>query len=636
MGGKVSMGITTARLKKVLLAGALISMVFFVMGPQFAHATPQDSISSGEDALYSETISGILQAHSIFVNAKVTYPNDPVINAYLAMTRLLNLALTSNPGGLQELLSRYGIFRTGIDLDTLDYMLPKDANDKYNVPATAPKAESVRAFMAGALLSAIDASIGNLDTTIAGWNDAGKHIVAQEKRNSDSDLEIDLGDIYLFRAILKELKSLTLITSAYDLNVDLREMAALRNLEAISEGNFLNRHQDFLRLLPTTATPTDNGINKLALARTALVNAIDDYIAASQKIRNDVSLTPGAVELIEIDECDLLREAWYRTTLTSIKNSLSGASGPIAEISAVEEEWLFTDQATGNRIMVNLEDNKSSGEFYGIDGIFAGYWGDVECILINGSQISIEMESTGWQYIQITFTGTLNESNGTIIGNYNGWSTGGPLNGNFNGLRSYMESDNLRINLDTFFGNGSGPYDVRDFLPLINACDDFEPNTVGYGLNPSAPDATLGGIMPDFTQADWKLDPDNCLPAGTSSVSGTLSVPAYNGNGPIYIQIFRNFGQNIIDLDIRLGIQVIYPDEFTEGMVYSLGNLPSGYPVYIAAWWDKDFNGILTSDDLITYTASFTTQSNQTNLNLRLTGRYMGAIPWVHMLLSDN
>ena len=166
---------------------------------------------------------------------------------------------------------------------------------------------------------------------------------------------------------------------------------------------------------------------------------------------------------------------------------------------------------------------------------------------------------------------------------------------------------------------------MRDFLPQINACDDFVPNTVGYGLNPSAPDATLGGILPDFTQADWKLDPDNCLPAGTSSVSGTLSVPAYNGHGPIYIQIFRYFGQNIIDPDIRLGIQIIYPDEFTEGMIYSLGKL------------DKDFNGILTSDDLITYTSSFTTQSNQTNLNLRLTGSYMGGMPWVHMLLLfDN
>jgi hypothetical protein len=156
-------------------------------------------------------------------------------------------------------------------------------------------------------------------------------------------------------------------------------------------------------------------------------------------------------------------------------------------------------------------------------------------------------------------------------------------------------------------------------------------------LNPSAPDATLGGILPDFTQADWKLDPDDCVPAGTSSLAGTLSVPTYNGSGPIYIQIFQYFGQKIMDPDIRLGIQVIYPNEFTGGMIYNLANLPSGYPVYIAVWWDKDFNGILTSDDLISYTSSFTTQSNPTNMNLRLTSRYMVGTPWVHMLLLfDN
>ena len=177
------------------------------------------------------------------------------------------------------------MFEPVLDLDTLDYNLPKDDSDNYNVPETAPTTESVRAFMSGALLSAIDASIGNLDITIANWNDSSKHIVAKEKRDTDNGyIEVDYGDIYLFRASLKELKSMVLTITAYDLNVDIREIAALDNLEAFSENDFLDRYQDFLKLIPTSATPTGNGINQLALARTAMMEAIDDYLVASQKI----------------------------------------------------------------------------------------------------------------------------------------------------------------------------------------------------------------------------------------------------------------------------------------------------------------------------------------------------------------
>ena len=94
--------------------------------------------------------------------------------------------------------------------------------------------------MSGVLLSAIDASIGNLDTTITNWNDASKHIVAKKSGAPIwiLTIEVDYGDIYLFRASLKGLKSLVLTITAYDLNVDIREIAALDNLEAFSEEKF--------------------------------------------------------------------------------------------------------------------------------------------------------------------------------------------------------------------------------------------------------------------------------------------------------------------------------------------------------------------------------------------------------------
>ncbi|MBW2030587.1 MAG: hypothetical protein JRJ31_16110, partial [Deltaproteobacteria bacterium] len=84
-------------------SGSFPCTVFFVVlfmalscpfsGDSQAQTSADEYISSGEDALFSKTVDSILQAHSTFEAAHTAYPNDPVINAYLALTRLLDLAL---------------------------------------------------------------------------------------------------------------------------------------------------------------------------------------------------------------------------------------------------------------------------------------------------------------------------------------------------------------------------------------------------------------------------------------------------------------------------------------------------------------------------------------------------------------
>ena len=179
-----------------------------------------------------------------------------------------------------------------------------------------------------------------------------------------------------------------------------------------------------------------------------------------------------------------------------------------------------------------------------------------------------------------------------------------------------------------------GPYDLRDFLPDFNACDDPVPGTVGFGLNPSVPDATLGGILPDYFQDDWGLDPVSCILTGTS-VTGSLSVPAHSDKGLVYIQIFYYYGLYDTDPDNRLGYQVIYADEFVEGMTYSIDYLPVGVQVFITAWWDVDHNGVLTTGDYWKRFPVFTTQSGQTYFDLTINSKYSfwGAFPWIHPLL---
>jgi hypothetical protein len=62
--------------------------------------------------------------------------------------------------------------------------------------------------------------------------------------------------------------------------------------------------------------------------------------------------------------------------------------------------------------------------------------------------------------------------------------------------------EHLSLNLNPFFGYGSGPYNLRDLLPLFNQNNDPISGTVGHGLGN---DATLGGILPDYSQADWGI-----------------------------------------------------------------------------------------------------------------------------------
>ena len=62
--------------------------------------------------------------------------------------------------------------------------------------------------------------------------------------------------------------------------------------------------------------------------------------------------------------------------------------------------------------------------------------------------------------------------------------------------------EHLSLNLNLFFGYGSGPYNLRDLLPRFNRCDDPIAGTVGHGLGD---DATLGGILPDYSQVDWGI-----------------------------------------------------------------------------------------------------------------------------------
>jgi len=742
--------------------------------------TAEEYIYDGETAFFSKTVDGILEAHSIFQDAQAAYPIDPVINAYLALTRLLDLALTEDAGGLTDLLAQYGVSRIGNELDTLEFE-PYTYTEHYSswedknlmIPKTAPSGETIRSFLAGPLLTAINDSIVNLDITIANWSSSDKHIIDASLIDSEMDIEFDYGDVLLLRAALKAAKSLVLIVSAYDLDVSVRELVAFGNLDydLFFPNEFLDRYPNFLNLLTTSSTPSVDGTAQLLDARTALLGAVDDYLAASDAIRNDPGTADGAEELIALEDCDLLHEEFIWNQLVKIKNNLTDPK-PVIEFADRDETWTFVE-GMSPLMEVHFYNDMSEGEFQGIGGPFAGSSGWIDCIIISDYEITIEMGGA-------TFTGTINPERTVITGgNYTGWTEG-----TFTAGQTDVEEKITRIDLNPFFGTGTspniGPYNVRDLLPQFNECGNPIAGTAGHGL---LDDPTLGGILPDFTQDDWELEGTLCgtvdIPivdsgaitidgditdwtgispvftgvAGNNdpnfygtdinglylakddsylylamtlhdgapntevkyafvaanqgcgynssgelqtlayydgessswvsevihsgdweligsypgyaypgsdtiewqvplsdmgnlsgryvrvytqengnepsedhatclqilpitSITGTLNVPAHNGEGAIYIGVFQYNVDYEANPDYFITGDIIYPGGYSAGMTYTVPDVPENEKVFVGAWWDADLNGVQTTGDYVGNTDMVTTGSTPTTVDL--------------------
>ncbi|HDR15305.1 MAG TPA: hypothetical protein ENN79_07475 [Desulfobacteraceae bacterium] len=520
----------------------IVLILAFVFVPAWGNASQTSSleewIEMGEEALFRGSIEETLEAHSIFLSAIEEYPDHPVINAYLAITRLLDLALREDQPGLKYLFEQYGLTMSGVSLNDIDYKLSGKGDGSPYLPVTAPRTEVIRRFMAGTLLEALEASIENLTKTAAVWTENDKHIIPRERLQADLDIELDLGDVVFARSVLEYFRFILLFVAAYDLNVDLREVFATANVDLFHPGQFLNRYPDLFKLLPAGTIPIEGKIS-LAKAREALYNAIVDYLAASHLIRNNPGGTePGAEELIELDRCNLQREQWVSDNLSRLKQALEQGTG--FEFILDEEIWDITDHDKGVGFTLELRENRSEGVFRdGCDSI--GYSGDVKCLLVEGSQVSMRLLSP---QSDVTLQGTLKNNETEMTGSYNGWVSGNPVSGTFTGILVETETKTMSFNPEPLFGD-RGPYHFRDFLPELDCFGEPVRGTVGRGL-PDGPDASLGGIMPDMTQEAWGFD---YQPAGVIEIQDWQG--QWAGIPPVFVDVIDDNDPDFPGSDIH-------------------------------------------------------------------------------------
>ncbi|MBN1380497.1 MAG: hypothetical protein JXA41_02360 [Deltaproteobacteria bacterium] len=510
------------------------------------------AIESGKSQLFSRTVSGSLAAYQTFQDAYSTYYGSAAtiqkirVRVYLATSRMFDFVFRNDGGTadtMTEFLEQYGITRTGDDFDDLEISEPLfNSDDQLILPETAPdSAEALRSFLAGPFVSALDASIADMDAAIGLLNPfaESKEIVAaaliDPEDPTQPDVEIDDGDYYLFRAFLKLTKSYILLLKAYNMDIDIKEVAALGNMGAFNMKaikDILDRNANILKIMTTGGTPSYASAAKLAEAKTAFIGAVDDYVIASEKIRNDVETTAGADELFSLDQDSIQEELLLRDQLVEVKNSLT--ANRVAQIGPLEAEWDFTLLNTGRHLGFWFADGYFiDGDYETTDGPcnFTGCCGEIDYSVISGNTIDMYVYYYGYPGGRAKFTGTLNAqrtaiSSGTYY-SYDYGSGGWIPQGTFTAYRVDVEDERVEVNLNPLYGNGVTALSLRDLLPQLNQFGYPERGTMGYGLGN---DYTLGGILPFMeSQDDWTREFDMLQPSGNVTITSGRTMGVQDG-----------------------------------------------------------------------------------------------------------
>jgi hypothetical protein len=536
----------------LFLTLACVGLLFHSLFAQRYVQAAADAIATGKTQLFQRSVSGVLNSYQTFLAAyandyaSTTDPAEKIkIRVYLAFTRMLDVVLRSDGGSLTELLAQYGVTRTQDAFDGMKFNLPLNDDQKVILPAGAPfSAEALRGFFSGPFLTAVNASIADMDAAIAlcptdATEGADREIISKTLIDATDatqpNVEMDAGDYYLFRAFLKFLKAYALMSAGYNADLDIRQIVAIANMEMGPEviKRLLDRYPEFLKVLP------DTGAAKLNEARLTLIDAITDYETASAKIRGDINTQTGAEELFSIDITELAKEAFLREQMTLARNSLQNNTA--VALGGADEWWNFSILTPESKtISIALEDRFSSGSYSayvntGCDTKF-GCNARLEYALIDGNNVTLRFNFYYPYYGWSEFQGTLNPgktqiTNGTYIG-YSSYSVPQSYSGTFSAARINVRSKTENTNLFPLFGDvvATPPKALRDLLPQLNEYGYPLPGTMGNGLRN---DPTLGGILPDFTTQDrWVRDMEGAfMPTGPLTIAQVADgAIAINGN----------------------------------------------------------------------------------------------------------
>ncbi len=297
----------------IFFSGSCLTDIFLqnnwsIVSPVFAETT-DEYVSLGIQAL---ELRDIVSANDYFSSAVKQTPGHKEANLYYAVTRIIALAYSSE---FNTLLDRFGMENQGRDLFDWQAQLPTDMEGDLTLPSNSPTGADIVAFIRNILLPEIDGAISNLNVLSDTSSDSINSITifTAAMTGSDTNLEVDYGDVALYKSMLHVLKSILLVVTSYDLNIDIDSL--LRKLQ--SETFDLKR--DVINAYPKLLTLSNS---EMSTAKTSLIDGIDslnsaiDFISTEQDPQNN--------DLISFDPEDIENAKEFQLILSQINNSLRG------------------------------------------------------------------------------------------------------------------------------------------------------------------------------------------------------------------------------------------------------------------------------------------------------------------------
>ncbi len=534
------------KLITVILPTVFVLTSLCLFGGYDAHGSTQsqDLAQEGRALLFNNgaiTYSGILAANEKFKAAVAADAADQEAQFFYAASRIAASFLAEESGGLEtfaDVLHSFGMPRNGNDLveEGPPFRDTMHLDGLPNFPETTPDGEASQAFLTGPGLSLAESALANLATINATFT----LTLTAGELGQDHDLQIDYTDILLFRSFLESFTSAVLVAGAYNLDVSLRELAALVNFEKY--GDFFSIRRDLLDKYPNALTLMPNGAHSLLEAKTAGVAAIKNFNQALETLQAETDDQSDDLFFFE-EPGDLQEAVKVASRLEETSDSL--AENRAAVFTYTEEEWIFTD-SSGNQISLWVEKDENGqfagGDFWGQNSCnFITCDGEIRAWTVSGQTVNITLSAdcTGFSDgITATLTGTLTGPDTITGGIFTMTNTCGPgQSGTFTGFRQNVETETETMDFNRIFGNtGKPPANLRSILPEFDA---FNEPVAGTFPPVNGPSPILNGFFPEIlTNEDaaraFDLLPSayRDVPVAAISIDGNFS--DWNGVSPMY------------------------------------------------------------------------------------------------------
>jgi hypothetical protein len=327
-----------------------------------------DYVASGRKDIWKYTPQSILDANTAFAAALGLSQNHEQANLFYAISRLAVLLDPNAPytPGLPidapaELMDLCGVSSDGRDLLDWSADFYCDADDNILLNDTCPSPQAVIDYLQNIWITEIDGALDNLSRISSTFN----MMVTQEEIGSDTmdDVEIDYGEVLLYRAALNAVKANLLVLSAYDFDVQsVAMLVAQMNQDMFNiNTSLLDRYEQLFTLVSGKETQiSDNAKNTLLLAINTYFDAYAFITSETDDQTNDLMAFDEEKPKYESDEKS------FRDHLTSLKESLN--NGNLLQVGSKESLWeISTTHNLGGgfqlRIKTDAFDNFDSGSW---------------------------------------------------------------------------------------------------------------------------------------------------------------------------------------------------------------------------------------------------------------------------------